>query len=94
MLGPLSFLLTISFLVKSQTLKAQSQPSRAPAIDPEHIYDRPTLPYAAKGVGVVAISPNAPQALRIDELGYHDVGDSFDQWGNKGVIIVVALYGS
>jgi peroxiredoxin len=34
--------------------------------------------YEAKGVRVVAISPNAPQALRIDELGYSDVGDSFD----------------
>ncbi len=35
--------------------------------------------YAQKGVRVVAISPNAPQALRIDELGYSDVGDSFDE---------------
>ncbi|HET6253660.1 MAG TPA: redoxin domain-containing protein [Puia sp.] len=39
---------------------------------------RLTADYAAKGVRVVAISPNAPQALRIDELGYSDVGDSFD----------------
>jgi len=39
---------------------------------------RLTSDYAAKGVRVVAISPNAPQALRIDELGYSDVGDSFD----------------
>ncbi|HUB61619.1 MAG TPA: redoxin family protein [Puia sp.] len=37
-----------------------------------------TSDYAAKGVRVVAISPNAPQALRLDELGYSDVGDSFD----------------
>ena len=37
-----------------------------------------TSDYAAKGVRVIAISPNAPQALRIDELGYSDVGDSFD----------------
>jgi peroxiredoxin len=37
-----------------------------------------TTDYAAKGVRVVAISPNAPEALRIDELGYSDVGDSFD----------------
>ena len=37
-----------------------------------------TNDYAAKGVRVVAISPNAPSALRIDELGYSDVGDSFD----------------
>ena len=39
---------------------------------------RLTSDYAAKGVRVVAISPNAPGALRIDELGYSDVGDSFD----------------
>ena len=26
----------------------------------------------------MAISPNAPSALRLDELGYSDVGDSFD----------------
>ena len=38
-----------------------------------------TSDYTAKGVRVVAISPNAPQALRIDELGYSDVGDSFDE---------------
>jgi len=37
-----------------------------------------TNEYAAKGVRVVAISPNAPSALRIDELGYSDVGDGFD----------------
>ena len=37
-----------------------------------------TQEYAAKGVRFVAISPNAPSALRIDELGYSDVGDGFD----------------
>jgi peroxiredoxin len=31
-----------------------------------------------KGVALVAISPNDPAALRLDELGYTDVGDSFD----------------
>jgi peroxiredoxin len=40
---------------------------------------RLTSDYAARGVRVVAISPNAPEALRIDELGYSDVGDSFDE---------------
>src|SRR6516225_5167760 len=30
-----------------------------------------------KGVALVAISPNDPAALRLDELGYTDVGDSF-----------------
>jgi peroxiredoxin len=39
---------------------------------------RLTNDYASKGVRVVAISPNAPSALRLDELGYSDVGDSFD----------------
>jgi thiol-disulfide isomerase/thioredoxin len=37
-----------------------------------------TNEYAAKGVRFVGISPNAPSALRIDELGYSDVGDGFD----------------
>ncbi len=37
-----------------------------------------TSEYASKGVKVVAISPNAPSALRIDELGYSDVGDGFE----------------
>jgi peroxiredoxin len=40
---------------------------------------RLTNDYAAKDVRIVAISPNAPQALRLDELGYSDVGDSFDE---------------
>jgi peroxiredoxin len=34
--------------------------------------------YGDKGVAVVAVSPNDPQALRLDELGYTDVGDSFE----------------
>ncbi|HTR31575.1 MAG TPA: redoxin domain-containing protein [Puia sp.] len=37
-----------------------------------------TADYTPKGVRIVGISPNAPEALRIDELGYSDVGDSFD----------------
>jgi len=36
-----------------------------------------TSDYAAKGVSVVAINPNNPASLRLDELGYSDVGDSF-----------------
>jgi peroxiredoxin len=31
-----------------------------------------------KGVALVAISPNDPAALRLDELGYTDVADSFE----------------
>jgi len=38
-----------------------------------------TSDYAAKGVSMVAINPNNPAALRYDELGYSDVGDSFDE---------------
>jgi len=34
--------------------------------------------YSAKGVAVVAINPNDPQAVRLDELGYTDVTDDFD----------------
>jgi len=32
--------------------------------------------YRDKGVALVAISPNDPLALRLDELGYSDMGDS------------------
>ncbi len=34
--------------------------------------------YKAKGLALVAISPNDPLAVRLDELGYTDVGDSFE----------------
>jgi thiol-disulfide isomerase/thioredoxin len=34
--------------------------------------------YQHKRVAVVVISPNDPKALRLDELGYTDVGDSLD----------------
>ena len=34
--------------------------------------------YRDKGVAVVAISPNDPAAVRLDELGYTDLGDSFE----------------
>lgn len=32
-----------------------------------------------KKFALVAISPNDPKALRLDELGYSDLGDSFDE---------------
>jgi thiol-disulfide isomerase/thioredoxin len=35
--------------------------------------------YRNKGVAVVAISPNDPQAVRLDELGYTDVSDSLEE---------------
>jgi len=34
--------------------------------------------YADKGVAIVAISPNDPRAVRLDELGYTDLGDTLD----------------
>ena len=34
--------------------------------------------YKGKGVALVAISPNDPKAVRLDELGYSDMGDSFE----------------
>jgi thiol-disulfide isomerase/thioredoxin len=34
--------------------------------------------YSPKGVAVVAISPNNPAAVRLDELGFTDLGDSFE----------------
>lgn len=34
--------------------------------------------YKDRGVALVAISPNDDRAVRLDELGYTDVGDSFD----------------
>jgi thiol-disulfide isomerase/thioredoxin len=35
--------------------------------------------YKSKGVAVVAISPNDPKAVRLDELGYSDMSDSFEE---------------
>jgi thiol-disulfide isomerase/thioredoxin len=35
--------------------------------------------YKNKGVAVVAISPNDPLAVRLDELGYSDLGDSLEE---------------
>ncbi|SEK20381.1 Peroxiredoxin [Parapedobacter koreensis] len=38
-----------------------------------------TAAYKSKGVQVVAISPNSDAAIRLDELGYTDLSDSFDE---------------
>jgi peroxiredoxin len=35
--------------------------------------------YREKGVKLVAISPNDPKSIRLDELGYTDLSDSFDE---------------
>lgn len=34
--------------------------------------------YGPKGVAVVAVSPNDPKAVRLDELGYTDLGDTME----------------
>ena len=38
-----------------------------------------TEDYKDKGVAVVAVSPNDPLAVRLDELGYSDLNDSFEE---------------
>lgn len=38
-----------------------------------------TKEYTSKGVAVVAIMPNDPKAIRLDELGYTDMSDSFEE---------------
>jgi peroxiredoxin len=38
-----------------------------------------TNDYRDKGVAVVAINPNDPKALRLDELGYTDLSDSLEE---------------
>lgn len=43
----------------------------------EHRIIKLTSDYAPKGVRVVAINPNNPGSLRLDELGYSDLGDSY-----------------
>jgi thiol-disulfide isomerase/thioredoxin len=35
--------------------------------------------YHDRGVAIVAVSPNDPSAVRLDELGYSDMGDSFEE---------------
>lgn len=38
-----------------------------------------TSDYKEKGVAVVAINPNDPLSVRLDELGYTDLGDTFEE---------------
>jgi peroxiredoxin len=35
--------------------------------------------YKEKGVAVVAVSPNDPESVRLDELGYSDLGDTMEE---------------
>ena len=38
-----------------------------------------TNDYKNKGVAIVAVSPNDPGAVRLDELGYSDLSDTFEE---------------
>jgi peroxiredoxin len=38
-----------------------------------------TADYKERGVAVVAISPNDPASIRLDELGYTDLSDTFEE---------------
>ena len=38
-----------------------------------------TKDYRNRGVAVLAIMPNNPESIRLDELGYTDMGDSFEE---------------
>lgn len=38
-----------------------------------------TADYKAKGVALVAVSPNYPKAVALDEMGYTDLGDSYEE---------------
>jgi thiol-disulfide isomerase/thioredoxin len=40
--------------------------------------------YRERGVALVAIEPNNPNAVRLDEMGYTDVGDSFEEMKVRG----------
>lgn len=40
---------------------------------------RLTSDYKSRNVAVVAIMPNDPKALRVDELDFSDIGDSFEE---------------
>src|SRR5256886_11464927 len=37
------------------------------------------LDYRERGVALVAIQPNNPNVVRLDEMGYTDVGDSLEE---------------
>jgi len=45
----------------------------------EERFKKLTSDYKNRGVAVVAISPNDPEAVRLDELGYSDMGDTFEE---------------
>ncbi len=45
-----------------------------------------TLDYKAKGVQVVAIAPNDAKSVRLDEMGYTDLGDTYQDMQNRAKI--------
>ncbi|MEJ7588802.1 MAG: redoxin domain-containing protein [Ferruginibacter sp.] len=38
-----------------------------------------TKDYSARGVAVIAVMPNDPRSVQLNELGYADLGDSFEE---------------
>jgi thiol-disulfide isomerase/thioredoxin len=40
---------------------------------------RLTKDYNPKGVGIIAVQPNDPKSIRLDELGYTDLSDSYTE---------------
>src|SRR4026209_2143065 len=38
-----------------------------------------TKDYSAKGVAIVSVSPNDPKSIRLDELGYTDMSDTYPE---------------
>src|SRR6516162_871291 len=42
--------------------------------------------YKEKKVAVIAINPNDPKAVRLDELGYTDLGDSFEEMKTRAQV--------
>lgn len=44
-----------------------------------------TKDYTSKSVAVVAVSPNDPSTVRLDELGYTDMSDSFEEMKKRAV---------
>ncbi len=45
----------------------------------EHRIEQLTSDYKDRGVTVVAINPNKPEAVHLSEMGYTDLGDSLDE---------------
>ena len=71
---------TLKEYSKARVLVVMFESNHCPAsIAYEHrvldLYER----YRGKGVEVVAVNPNNPKAVRLNELGYTDMNDSFEE---------------